>query len=94
MAVNIICYEWFIKKNTFITNRKKNLNIAKKGDLNHFIQELFLDLKEGGFFSDIKDEEKLHINFKNMIAKNLISNKELKMLYGIKRNLKKSKINN
>ena len=95
MAVNIICYEWYIRQNNQLYKKSENKNkLSNKNDINYFIKCLLKDLNKVNFFKKEKDKTKLLNNFKNMITKNLITKKELKILYGIIKHLKKFKINN
>ena len=94
MAVNIICYEWFINYHKKIsTEIKKSVELADKKKLTNFKKFLIKNIHEIGFFKN-KDFEKLEINIKNIFSKSLITNKELLILYGIIKSLKKYEINN
>ncbi len=95
MAVNIICYEWFIlnykQKNSF--NSTSN-NYAELEKVNYFKNYLLNTLKKVGFYENIKEKEKLITNVKNLVANAHFSEKDLKILYGIVKSLINYKINN
>ena len=94
MAVNIICYEWFINNNNDLTLEIENvLKLADKKKLLNFKEFLIKNISETGFFKD-KKQEKLEINVKNIFSKSMFTNKELLILYGIIKSLKNYKINN
>ena len=94
MAVNIICYEWFINHHKKIsTEINKNVELVDKNNLTIFKKFLIENIHETGFFKN-KDFEKLETNVKNIFSKSLLTNKELLMLYGIIKSLKNYKINN
>ncbi len=94
MAVNIICYEWFINYNQNITKELENLlEIADKKNLLKFKKFLIKNLYEARFFND-KTLQKLEINVKNIFSKSMLTDKDLLILYGIIKSLKNYKINN
>ena len=94
MAVNIICYEWFINHHKKVSTKiKKNIVLADKENLKKFKKFLIENIHETGFFKN-KDSEKLETNVKNIFSKSLLTNKELLILYGIIKSLKKYEINN
>ena len=89
MAVNIICYECFIKEPSMISKTSFNLySLANKKELNFFKNRLIEILKETNFLSVKDNHEKLIINVKNIFSKSLLSNKDLKILHGIITHLK------
>ena len=94
MAVNIICYEWFINYHKKIsTDISKNIEVVDKKKLTNFKKFLIENIYESGFFKN-KDSEKLETNVKNIFSKSLLTNKELLILYGIIKSLKNYEINN
>ena len=94
MAVNIICYEWFINFHKKVSTKiKKNIVLADKEKLKKFKKFLIDNIHETGFFKN-KDFEKLETNVKNIFSKSLLTNKELLILYGIIKSLKNYEINN
>ena len=94
MAVNIICYEWFINYHKKISKDiRNNIEVVDKKKLTNFKKFLIENIDESGFFKN-KDSEKLETNVKNIFSKSLLTNKELLILYGIIKSLKNYKINN
>ena len=94
MAVNIICYEWFINYHKKISiDISKNIEVVDKKKLTNFKKFLIENIDESGFFKN-KDSEKLETNVKNIFSKSLLTNKELLILYGIVKSLKNYEINN
>ena len=94
MAVNIICYEWFINYNKDITQELENiLDITDKKNLLNFKDFLIKNLHETSFFDD-KSPQKLEINVKNIFSKSMLSDKDLLILYGVIKSLKNYKISN
>ena len=94
MAVNIICYEWFINKNkNFIIELENVLEIADKKNLLNFKDFLIKNLHETSFFDD-KGSHKLEINVKNIFSKSMLTDKDLLILYGVIKSLKNYKISN
>ena len=93
MAVNIICYEWYLSKNlnNMDTCFKNKLKIADKKKIYHFKEFLIKTLHEIDFFKNKDQDTKLEINLKNIFSKSLYTNKELLMFYGIIKSLKKYK---
>ncbi len=88
MAVNVICYEWFVNYYKKITTEiKKNVELADKKKLTNFKKFLLENIHETGFFKN-KGFEKLETNVKNIFSKSLLTNKELLILYGIIKSLK------
>ena len=94
MAVNIICYEWFLNNNKDITIDLENvLEIADKKNLMNFKDFLINNLHETSFF-DSKGQQKLEINVKNIFSKSMLTDKDLLILYGVINSLKNYKISN
>ena len=94
MAVNIICYEWFLNNNKDITIDLENvLEIADKKNLMNFKDFLINNLHETSFF-DSKGQQKLEINVKNIFSKSMLTDKDLLILYGVIKSLKNYKISN
>jgi tRNA/rRNA methyltransferase len=94
MAVNIICYEWFIVNNDDLKLEIESvLEVADKKNLLNFKEFLIKNIRETGFFND-KKHEKLEINVKNIFSKSMLTDKDLLILYGIIKSLKNYKINN
>ena len=94
MAVNIICYEWFINYHkTISTDISKNIEVIDKKKLTNFKKFLIENIDEAGFFKN-KDSEKLKTNVKNIFSKIFLTDKELLILYGIIKSLKNYEINN
>ena len=94
MAVNIICYEWFVNYHKKISIEiKKNVELVDKKKLSKFKSFLIENIHETGFFKN-KDFEKLETNVKNIFSKSFLTNKELLILYGIVKSLKNYEINN
>ena len=89
MAVNIICYEWFVKHHKNITEGiNKNIELVDKKKLKNFKNFLIENIRETGFFKN-KDFEKLETNVRNIFSKSLLTNKELLILFGLIKSLKK-----
>ena len=94
MAVNIICYEWFINHNKDIIIELENvLEIADKKTLLNFKNFLIKNLHDTGFFDD-KKSQKLEINVRNIFSKSMLTDKDLLILYGVIKSLKNYKISN
>ena len=69
MAVNIICYEWFINYHKKIsTVIRKNVELVDKKKLTNFKKFLIENIHETGFFKN-KEFEKLETNVKNIFPK-------------------------
>ena len=85
MAVNIICYEWFILNSKTKKCKKINIknNLANKGKINYFTNNLLSILDKIGFYKSFKKKEKLILNVKNLISNRRFSEKDLKILHGI-----------
>ncbi len=94
MAVNIICYEWFINYHKKIsTNISKNIEVVDKKKLTNFKKFLIENIYESGFLK-IKILKNLKQMLKTFFQKSLLTNKELLILYGIIKSLKNYEINN
>ncbi len=90
MSVNLICYEWYLNNHNI-----KNLHhyhekdIANKKEVTFFSNRLVEILMDTNFFTNIKEQEKLINNLKNIFFKNNLTNKELRILHGVITNIKK-----
>ena len=91
MAVNIICYEWFLLNKRKVINRDNDYDLANKEDLKYFKNFLISTLYEVGFFQNKKKDKKLEINLKNIFSKSMLTDKELLILYGVIKGLKNYK---
>ena len=93
MAVNILCYEWFLlnnKKDKPLYKSRK-LEYANKDKVNHFSTSLIKLLYDIGFYKNLEKNNKLSINLKNFIANANLSEKDLKILFSILKALIKYK---
>jgi len=91
MAVNIICYEWFLINKEKIINKNNNFDLASKDNIKHFKDFLIKSMYEVGFFKKKKLDKKLEINLKNIFSKSMLTDKELLILYGVIKGLKNYK---
>lgn len=93
MAVNIICYEWYFSKNfkEKIIYANNEYEVADKKKLYHFKKFLIDTLCEIDFFKEKEHGVKLKVNVKNIFSKITLTNKELLILYGVIKSLKKYK---
>ena len=91
MAVNVICYEWYILNKLKVLNRDKKFDIANKQNLNYFKDFLVKSLYEVEFFKNKEIDKKLEINLKNIFSKSILTDKELLILYGVIKALKNYK---
>ncbi len=91
MAVNIICYEWYLLENDSLTDEKLIYNVADKKKIYLFKKFLISTLYKTKFLKDRLTDKKLEINVKNIFSKKILTNKEILILYGIIKNLKKYK---
>ncbi len=90
MSVNIICYEWYLNNsniNSLYHYHEKD--IANKKEVSFFSNRLVEILMNTNFFTNIKEQEKLINNLKNIFFKNNLTNKELRILHGVITNIKK-----
>ncbi len=93
MAVNILCYEWFLlnNKKDKLLYKSRKLEYANKDKVNHFSTSLIKLLYDIGFYKNLEKNNKLSINLKNFIANANLSEKDLKILFSILRALIKYK---
>ena len=91
MAVNIICYEWFLLNKKKVINKNNDYDLANKENINYFKDFLIKSMYEVGFFKKKELDEKLEINLKNIFSKSMLTNKELLILYGVIKGLKNYK---
>lgn len=95
MAVNIICYEWYIKNRKIMSDyHYHRKDLANKKEVNLFNDRLIKTLNEFNFFSNTEDNDKLVINLINIFSKNNLTNKELRILHGVITTMKKKKESN
>jgi tRNA C32,U32 (ribose-2'-O)-methylase TrmJ len=88
MAVNIICYEWYLLNKEEEINKNNNFDLASKDNIKHFKDFLINSMYEVGFFKKKKLDKKLEINLKNIFSKSMLTDKELLILYGVIKGLK------
>ena len=95
MSVNIICYEWHIKRNSIKRDEHFNkTDLANKKEINKFNNRLIKILTKNNFFQGKENNKKLLTNLKNIFAKNNLTNKELRILHGAISSIKKNKETN
>ncbi len=92
-AVGIICYELA----SFIPgggegNFQNTQKLAKKGDLEYFIDNLLADLEEADFFKVEEKRPQMELNIRNIFSRiDKLSRSELQTLWGIVKSLKSIK---
>ena len=92
MSVNLICYEWYLSNNNNNNNNPHHYHekdIATKKEVSFFSNRLVEILMDTNFFTNIKEQEKLINNLKNIFFKKNLTNKELRILHGVITNIKK-----
>ena len=89
-AVSIFAYELF-RSNKIITNDNKKSNYDKitKNELLNFMKFLIKDLNSSGFFRPLEKKENMIDNIYSIYNKIDLTKKELRMLWGIHKNVKK-----
>ena len=89
-AVSLISYEIFKSNNSSTKNvSSSNLDKVNKLELSNFIRFLVKDLDIRGFFSPIEKKASMIDNIYSIFNKFDLSKKELRMLWGMHKKLKK-----
>ena len=89
-AVSVMSYELFQANNTsFKKNPTSNIDKISKLEFSNFINVLVKDLDSRGFFKPIEKKASMIDNIYSIYSKTDLSKKELRMLWGIHKKLKK-----
>ncbi len=89
-AVSIMSYELFKASNTLFKNTStSNIDKISKLEFSNFINVLVKDLDSRGFFKPIEKKVSMIDNIYSIYNKTDLSKKELRMLWGIHKKLKK-----
>ena len=91
MAVNTICYEFFINVIKKKNNNETNSKFVDKKKIALFKNHLIKILYEIKYFNREKNDSKLETNVRNIFSRTMFTEKELLMLYGVIKGLKNYK---
>ncbi|MBI66041.1 MAG: RNA methyltransferase [Candidatus Marinimicrobia bacterium] len=87
-AVSVIAYELFQSEKINVFSKKNNQIVAKL-ELSNYLNTLINDLDSNGFFKPLEKKESMIDNIYSIYNKMYLTKKELRMLWGIYKKLKK-----
>jgi tRNA/rRNA methyltransferase len=92
-AVGVICYELSsLIENNYEGNFRNTQKLAKRGDIDYFLDYLIEELDNSNFFKIPEKKQQMQINIRSIFSRDdKLSRSELQTLWGIVKSLKSSK---